>query len=115
MIDLAVRKRYNSQWAKEHSEQRRKSKQESNERLKTEVLLYYGNGKLCCVRCGFSDVRVLCLDHINGGGLRHRRELQTKSGLGFYRKLRQLGYPKGMQVLCSNCNVIKGKVEDLRK
>ena len=61
-----------------------------------------------CVRCGFSDMRALCIDHINGSGRKARRSIgnsryyetilnQIKDGSHDY------------QCLCVNCNVIKAR------
>jgi hypothetical protein len=50
-----------------------------------------------------TDIEVLSIDHINGGGGKHRKELKGKSGHGFYLWLIQQGFPKGYRVLCWNC------------
>jgi hypothetical protein len=56
-----------------------------------------------CIKCGFSDVRALQIDHIDGGG---GKELQTIGSPGVYRKV--LTAPQGVyQLLCANCNWIK--------
>lgn len=68
------------------------------ERLAT--LNAYGHA---CVCCGESEERFLAIDHTNGGGGRHRKELGF-SGARFYRWLRENGYPPEYQVLCTNCN-----------
>lgn len=65
---------------------------ETGVKLKAEVLTYYGNGKAACVKCGFSDIRALCLDHINGGGTKESRKGGTRE---LYRRLRREGYPNG--------------------
>lgn len=58
--------------------------------------------------CGFIDERALSIDHINGGGMQHRRELSGGgTGINFYRWLRDTGYPEGFQTLCMNCQWIK--------
>ena len=59
-----------------------------------------------CKRCGFSDIRALQLDHINGGGLKEQKKLGTHV---MYRKyLLDLAKAKAcLQVLCANCNWIK--------
>jgi hypothetical protein len=51
----------------------------------------------------------LALDHINGGGNAHRREVtgSAKGGPKFYYWLRDNNYPPGFQVLCHNCNQAK--------
>ena len=59
-----------------------------------------------CVKCGFSDVRALQIDHINGNGKKDRGKLNPKD---FYRYA--LNKVKNgcneYQLLCANCNWIK--------
>lgn len=57
-----------------------------------------------CVRCGFSDVRALQIDHIHGGGSADplRRQQANKVWRDFVRANRHL-----FQLLCANCNTIK--------
>ncbi len=73
---------------------------------KIEVLTYYSRGALRCVKCEFSDIRALSIDHIDGGGGYHRKS-DTSLGTNFYRWLKRNGYPEGYQVLCMNCQFIK--------
>ena len=64
-----------------------------------------------CIKCGYSDWRALCADHINGGGYKERKEI---SGHGIWRKIRDgpiEEIKKEYQLLCSNCNMIK-KIEN---
>lgn len=56
-----------------------------------------------CVRCGFSDIRALQVDHVNGHG---RRELATVTSRNAYYKT-VLAHPERYQLLCANCNWIK--------
>ena len=74
--------------------------------LKTRVITHYGNGKAACVKCGFSDIRALVIDHINGDGASHRKTVKG-IGMRFYLWLEKNNYPDGFQTLCSNCNLIK--------
>lgn len=71
--------------------------------LRKEVLTAYGDGVLACVCCHESHYEFLCLDHVNGGGGKER-----KNGLGsvaLMYKLRRLGFPKGeYRTLCCNCH-----------
>jgi hypothetical protein len=46
----------------------------------------------------------LCIDHINGGGSKHRREGKFPS---MYQWLKTHNFPEGFQVLCHNCNMAK--------
>jgi len=60
-----------------------------------------------CVQCGFTDLRALQIDHVNGGGKKERREINNTTI--FYRKVSE-STDKGeglYQLLCANCNVIK--------
>ena len=105
-------------YLREHPEKRRRVSMEKMRgyvskhhlKFKTELLTHYGYGECACVKCGFSDIRALSIDHINGGGFQHRRELE-KQGKGhrrnFYYWLKKEGYPEGFQTLCMNCQFIK--------
>jgi hypothetical protein len=55
-----------------------------------------------CVYCGISDLRVLQIDHINGGGGKEIR----KYGPRRY-KIYLARKCIGLQLLCANCNAIK--------
>ena len=73
-------------------------------RLKTklEVIEHYG-GKCAC--CGEDELSFLTLDHINGGGSKHRKSVG--GGKDFYVAMKRQGYPDGLQVLCANCHLSK--------
>lgn len=71
------------------------------------VLTYYGNGKPVCVLCGYSIPAALSIDHIRGGGAKHRREYRLSSGSAFYRWLVQNDFPDGFRTLCMNCQMIE--------
>lgn len=73
---------------------------------KLEILSYYSKGVMKCVHCGFDDIRALSIDHIAGGGANHRR----MTGNDIYGWLKRNGFPKGYQVLCMNCQLIKRQV-----
>lgn len=55
-----------------------------------------------CIRCSFSDIRALQIDHINGDGTIERKSL---SPCKLYKLA--LNNPTKYQVLCANCNWIK--------
>jgi len=68
----------------------------------------YSNGEACCAWCPQSDIDVLCLDHIDEGQTKAFTEKYGHRGGKFlFAKLRQMDYPPGFQVLCSNCNLKK--------
>ena len=56
-----------------------------------------------CACCGITDIYFLQIDHINGGGAKHREEL-GEGGDRLVRWLKKNNYPTGFQVLCANCN-----------
>mgnify|MGYP001599706083 FL=1 len=64
----------------------------------------YSNGPICCACCGETNLVFLSIDHIDGGGNKHRREIHTNGGTKLYQWLRQKFYPPGYRVLCMNCN-----------
>lgn len=104
------KKKYNKRWSKTGAgkECHRRSQQQLRGRVKLLVLKYYGNGKLACVKCGFTDDRALTIDHINGGGSRHIKGLKLqRGGSSFYHWLIKNNYPVGYQTLCMNCQLIK--------
>lgn len=90
------------------------------EKLKDEVFNQYGGHKCAC--CGDEHKEFLTIDHIEGGGCKHRQEIGQSST---YRWLKQQEFPVGYQVLCWNCNIAKwrygtcphqkGKKDDSRR
>jgi len=76
-------------------------------KLKLETLSHYGNGKMACTVCNETHPSCLTIDHINGGGNQHRRELNGIDGIAFYSWLRKGGFPEGYQTLCMNCQFKK--------
>lgn len=73
----------------------------SRRRLRDSVLALLGS---VCTQCGFSDVRALQVDHINGGGHKERAE---KGWVGILRDILKYGPQNKYQLLCANCNAIK--------
>ena len=82
---------------------RRRADLTYRQRMKLKLFSHYSNGKCACVKCGFGDIRALSIDHINGGGTKHREKL----GYNIYHWLIKNNYPEGFQVLCYNCQAIK--------
>ncbi len=73
------------------------------EEKRMKVLIHYSGNPPKCARCGFSDVRALTIDHIVGGGGKHRREIHRR----IENWIIDNNFPEGYQVLCMNCNLIK--------
>ena len=65
-----------------------------------------GTNKCACPNCPETNPNFLTIDHINGGGTKHRKEIDPKQPVGnrFYRWLIQHNFPEGYRVLCWNCN-----------
>jgi len=90
----------------EHPDRVHRLAKQSRDKLKQEVLSHYGAR---CICCGEQGIAFLTIDHINNNGKDDRIQLlgSNKGGYGFYRKIRQMGYPPQYQVLCWNCNHAK--------
>lgn len=78
---------------------RKRSKQ-----IRIDVINHYG-GKCAC--CSESILEFLSIDHIDGGGKKHRKEIGG-GGNTFYRWLIRNNFPEGFRVLCNNCNMSIG-------
>lgn len=71
-------------------------------KIRTEMVAAYGG---CCECCGETELRFLTLEHKNGGGSKHRKELGGQGAVMV--QLRRLGWPKtDYTVLCFNCNLV---------
>lgn len=90
----------------ESPEKTKLSVKRSKDKLKESVFKYYCCGDIKCKRCGFYDIRALTIDHINGEGFKHKKELGS-AGNTMYRWIKKHNYPPGFQVLCMNCQFIK--------
>ncbi|MBV8535612.1 MAG: hypothetical protein JO128_08475 [Alphaproteobacteria bacterium] len=69
-------------------------------RMRHEAILAYGGYRCAC--CGICEPLFLTIDHVKNDGAHHRRRVGVSAT--FFRWLKDNGYPKGFQVLCSNCN-----------
>lgn len=75
----------------------------NDRKVKQEAIEQYG-GKCEC--CGESRFEFLTIDHKDGDGAAHRREMNFGS---VYRWLKRNGYPKDkFRLLCFNCNCARG-------
>lgn len=98
-----------NEWQKEyhqgHRGERNRYAKDYRKRNKLTVVTHYSGGVCKCARCGFNDIRALQIDHIGGGGERHRRSITQD----FYMWLIKNDFPSGFQVLCANCQIIKSR------
>lgn len=93
-------------WAKGNPDAHRSILRRRRQRIRVEVLEAYGNK---CVCCGEATPEFLTMDHIHGGGVRHRKELANHGGVEFYYWLKKKGFPRGdYRILCYNCNCARG-------
>ena len=107
-----------------HAEQRRKWHRERNARnpeehrqrqkdllarYKLQVFEHYSGGTPRCACCGETHMEFLALDHIAGGGTKHRAmHTGGLGGLKTYRWAIKNGFPAIFRVLCHNCNSAYG-------
>lgn len=70
-----------------------------NKELREMVIDHYGGR---CVCCGETNIDVLTIDHVNGGGKEHVKLIGGYQYL--YRGLIDNNFPDAFRVLCRNCN-----------
>lgn len=58
-----------------------------------------------CSSCGITDIRVLQIDHVFGGGVRQLRKI-AHNYISYFRLIQEKGI-ENYQLLCANCNWIK--------
>jgi NAD-dependent SIR2 family protein deacetylase len=93
-------------WIK-YSDGMKKSAKKYGIKIRLKALEAYSGKFPKCSCCGEDTIEFLGIDHVDGGGNKHRKEL-TKNGTTLYLWLNKNNYPKGYQVLCHNCNLAKG-------
>ena len=94
---LIAHRKYNE----ENREKIRERHNKRNKELRLTVLNHYGKKCICCRE---TEEKFLSIDHINGGGNKHRKIMT----MNFYAWLIKNDFPKGFQILCYNCNFSKG-------
>lgn len=103
-----IRLEYSQKWYANNREKVIKQKVSGNLKYRRlarlDCIAHYSNGKNCCDCCGEKNIEFLAIDHIDGGGGKHRKIL--KEYIPLY--LKKKGFPKGFRILCHNCNMSKG-------
>ena len=92
----------NSDWYKEGLKTKKTTMRYRE--LRKELITILGSK---CIKCGFSDIRALQIDHVNSGG---RKEAKNFSSpwLMYTSILKKIkSGSKDYQLLCANCNWIK--------
>lgn len=100
----------------EKNERQRKRRAEGSanyQLIRREIIRLLGDK---CCRCGFSDLRALQIDHVNGGGHRARSGLNYRTAMYDLVRALRAGQPTpDYQLLCANCNWIKRYENPLEK
>ncbi len=95
---------YMKEWRKSHPSYQKNY----NALIRNDVLSHYGTeNKPTCVICLENRINCLTIDHINGNGNKHRKDLNIHGGVHFYRYLKNNSYPEGYRTLCMNCQWIE--------
>jgi hypothetical protein len=77
------------------------------QKIKLEVFTHYCNGDIKCKDCNERDINKLEINHINGGGNKHRIKLfkQNSGGCKFYNWLKKNKFPDGYDCRCKKHNM----------
>ena len=94
---VAQKKIDNKEFRKKEAERAKRGARESRKI----VLEKYGG---LCECCKEDKIEFLAIDHIEGGGNKHRKELGINGGWNFCRWLIKNDFPSGYRILCHNCN-----------
>lgn len=87
---------------KRFRQESRDSQAAARKRLREEMLKAYGE-RCACQWCPETNTDFLTLDHINGDGKEHRKQVGSHT----YADLRRKGWPQGgYRLLCWNCNAL---------
>lgn len=98
---LERRAEISADWYENNRERSLERSRLRDQMLRREAIEHYG-GKCEC--CGEATYEFLAIDHINGGGGKHREKIGGK----IHRWLAKKNYPSGFRVLCHNCNMALG-------
>lgn len=89
-------------WREAHRNERREKTKRTRIDQRKIVIARYG-GKCSC--CGEDRYEFLAIDHTDGGGNEHRKEVGPQRIAAW---LIQQGFPGGFRILCHNCNMAHG-------
>lgn len=92
----------NKSWKEANAIRYRSQQREYRQAKKLErrdvVMAHYGGWCACCKE---TEPMFLTIDHMNGDGWKHRREIGT---MDMWSWVLRNGFPPGFQILCYNCN-----------
>lgn len=95
----------NAFWSAKYLENNERKDAGYRQRVKTKVFAHYGT---ICACCGTKYPEFLTIDHVGGGGNKHRKEAGVGAGSTFYAWLIRNNFPEGYRTLCYNCNCARG-------
>lgn len=93
----AGRKAYAHEWHLRNAIKRHQEMSDNAKRQRLLCIEHYG-GKCDC--CGEKRYEFLAIDHINGGGGKHRKQIGNHTVAWLVRN----NFPDGFRILCHNCN-----------
>lgn len=99
----AIRRRYKA--SAKGKETNSRAAKAYRRRQKEKVVEHYSKGTNQCACCAEKMFEFLTVDHIGGGGTKHRKEIGTRDIIPW---LVVQNFPPGFQILCFNCNCAKG-------
>jgi hypothetical protein len=97
------RKEYMKQWDNKNKEYIREYVRKRGKKFRIEVLNIISNNNPHCIRCGCDDIKLLEINHKNGGGTKELQngKLMTK----FYRNIHEgIRKTDDLEILCRICN-----------
>jgi len=96
---------YSAKWRAKHPEENRA--RILNYKIKQRELIFDHYGRLCAC-CGETRIEFLSIDHVKGGGNKHRRDAKLTNSTDLYLWIIRHGFPDDFRVLCYNCNCSLG-------
>lgn len=103
--DPEKQREYNRQNYERNKELRKQQQSAYRKDRRLNVLRHYSSDDPACSCCGESTYEFLVIDHIEGGGTTHRKQIKEP----IERWLIRNNYPEGYRVLCENCNSSYGR------
>ena len=98
LVYKAIARNVGRRWYSENRERSKAKHHETHLEQRRQCIEAYGGACQCC---GEARYEFLAIDHINGGGRKHRQEVGGK----ICRWLVANEFPPGFRILCHNCNM----------
>lgn len=108
-IHQKERSENSKRWERQNRSRSRSTSKIYRDRIRLEAIKKLTNSEIRCVKCGFSDIRALAIDHIKGGG--HKERINghgmVKTISDIVLRLSNEEAQEKYQILCYNYNRIK--------